>query len=127
LSYEDEEEPLAPVQEVPRPCDRCGAGNIEYLQGNKLQTPLCAEVQMAFGLIAWLCHDCRKQWHKFFKNLEMHREYTLMQVRIEFWRARIGPQTPEEELQQGLDLVSSLEDLELKINEIANEWLIVEH
>ena len=125
MSYEDENE-REQIQEVPRPCDRCGAGNIEYLQQNRIQAPLCAEVQMAFGLIAWLCHDCRKQWHKYFKNLELNRKYTLMQVEIEFWRARLGPGAHESELTRGLNLVNSLEDLELNINEIANEWLIVE-
>ena len=118
MSYDD-----CPI-EVPRPCDRCGAGNIEYVQSNRFPAALCGEVQMAFGLIAWLCHDCRKQWHKTFKNLPLHREYVIKQLEIEFWRARVGESTPVEELERGKTIVNQLEDMELKINEIANEWLI---
>jgi hypothetical protein len=87
---------------------------------------LCAEVQMAFGLIAWLCHDCRKTWHKYYKSLPQHREYMLQQIEIEFWRCRLGPTTPDTELEHGKNLINNLEDLELKINEIANQWLIME-
>lgn len=119
MSFDD-----SPIREYPRPCDRCGAGNVEYMDDNKFQSVLCAEVQLAFGLIAWLCHDCRKQWHKDFKILPLNREYTIKQLEIEFWRARVGESTPVEELEHGKGLVNEIEDMELKINEIANEWLL---
>lgn len=113
------------IREIPRPCDRCGAGNVEYAK-DRIRAALCGEVQMAFGLIAWLCHDCRKQWHKSYRDLPLHREYVLCQVEIEFWRARLGTTTPDSELERGINLANRLEDLELKINEIANHWLIME-
>jgi hypothetical protein len=110
---------------VPRPCDRCGAGNIEYLpEDNKITNALCAEVQLAFGLIAWLCHDCRKHWHVFIKNHPSNRHYMIVQLELEFWKARIGPFTPIESLEDGKRLINIVEDLENRINEIANEWMI---
>ena len=110
---------------VPRPCDRCGTGNIEYVpDDNKITNSLCAEVQMAFGLIAWLCHDCRKQWHVFIKNHKCSRQMLLIQLELEFWKARIGPDTNKSELSEGLRLLNIVEDLEIAINNLANEWLI---
>lgn len=110
---------------VPRPCDRCGAGNIEYMQeDNKIVNALCAEVQMAFGLIAWLCHDCRKQWHTFIKNHRCNREILIVQLELEFWKARVGPMSHPEQLEEGKRLLNIVEDMEIAINELANEWLI---
>ena len=110
---------------IPRPCDRCGAGNIEYMgENNKILNPLCAEVQLAFGLITWLCHDCRKQWHQCIKNHPNNRQYVITQLELEFWKARVGPFTPVEALEEGKRLINIIEDLELSINEVANEWLI---
>lgn len=109
---------------IPRPCDRCGAGNLEYNEDNKIINALCAEVQMAFGLIAWLCHDCRKQWHMFIKNHDYNRHILIAQLELEFWKARIGQLTHIDELTEGKRLLNIIEDLENKINDIANEWLI---
>jgi hypothetical protein len=45
-------------------------------------------------------------------------------MRLEFWKARIGPETPEEEVEVGIRLLHAIDDLELKINEVAQTWLI---
>ena len=48
----------------------------------------------------------------------------IVQLELEFWKARIGPFTPIESLEEGKRLINIVEDLENRINEIANEWMI---
>ena len=114
------------MQVIPKPCSRCGAGTIDedYQEEQKIEAVLCGEVQMAFGLIAWLCHQCRRDWHRQMKEHPLQREYSILQLKLEFWRNRIGPDTPDEKLDEGLKLVNAIEDMELKINNFANEWLM---
>ena len=111
---------------VPRPCDKCGAGDIEYTKHKPKEHPLCREVQMAFGLVAWLCIDCRREWHKFVKNHELNRKYMKAQMALEFWKARVCPTTPPESLEEGIKLIMEVDDLELLLNDEANKWLINE-
>jgi len=115
------------IQVIPKPCSRCGSGSFdeEYDEEQKVEAILCAEVQMAFGLIAWLCHNCRREWHIAMKVHPLQREYALTQLKLDFWRSRLGPDTPDEKLEEGIELLNKVEDLELKINEFANEWLVI--
>lgn len=110
---------------IPRPCDRCGAGNMEYAGDETIMSPLCAEVQIAFGLIGWLCHDCRKNWHTYIKNHSCHRKIMQAQLELEYWRSmlRAGSSTLPS-LEEGKRLMDRVEDLELEANEIANRWMI---
>ena len=108
---------------VPRPCDRCGAGNVEYAEDETMTAPLCAEVRIAFGLIGWLCHDCRKNWHMYIKNHRCHRMVMQAQLDLEYWRSRLAT-SPPPSLEEGKRLVDRVEDLELEVNEIANQWMI---
>lgn len=112
---------------VPKPCSRCGAGIVDEDYNDddkKVQAALCGEVQMAFGLIAWLCHECRRQWHRSIKEHRLHREYMRASLALDFWKSRIGPGTDNSELDKGLRLLDIVEDLELEINNFANEWLM---
>lgn len=118
-------------------CDRCGAcDNMQdhnpyqedygHDEEDKEDTvpAMCAEVHVAFGLVSWLCHDCRKEYHRFAKNHPLNKEYGEAALRLEFWKARVGPETPEDSIDEGIRLWQKVEELELKMNEIANHWLI---
>jgi len=121
-----------------RACERCGnfdvrsdgGGPFDGMESNDEETneripALCSEVQMAFGLLAWLCHDCRKAYFKMSKNHELTREYGEASLRLEFWKARIGENTPKSEVVEGLELWQMVDSLERKMNDFANEWLII--
>jgi hypothetical protein len=85
---------------------------------------MCTEVQIAFGLLAWLCHDCRKAWHKQMKEHPLHKEFSEAQLKLEFWKARVGPMTPSFLLEEGLIALREVIELERKANDFANQWLI---
>lgn len=120
-------------------CDRCGACDHAPSHDNPYQEDygvrddsedsvpaMCAEVHVAFGLVSWLCHDCRKEYHRFAKNHPLNQEYGEAALRLEFWKARVGPETPEDQIDEGIRLWKAVEELELRINEAANEWLITD-
>ena len=118
---------------VGKPCDRCGAfdgkqvnlyGDGEGLDEEERESAMCAEVHVAFGLISWLCHNCRKEYHRFTKNHPLDQKYSEATLRLEFWKARIGPDTPQEMIDDGIELLRAMEALESGINESANRWLI---
>lgn len=120
-----------------KPCDRCGACDDDgrnsnpygedFEQDDHDQEPaMCAEVHVAFGLVSWLCHNCRKEYHRFAKNHPLNQEYGEAALRLEFWKARVGPETPPDSIEEGLELWRKVEQLELGINESANEWLITD-
>lgn len=103
-----------------KPCGRCGAGDAEYGE-----TPAyCAEVEVAFGLLAWLCFDCRKEYHRFAKNHQLNKQYGEALLRLEFWRDTISPDTPPEEIEVGIKLWNIVDDLQSKVNDVANQWMI---
>ena len=118
-----------------RPCVRCG--NADKL-GGSMGAPdewkdddedekipaLCSEVQMAFGLIGWLCHDCRREYFRIAKDSPLTQAYGEAAFKLEFWKARVGPDTPAEALEEGLELWREVEKIELKVNLAANQWLI---
>jgi hypothetical protein len=111
-------------QERPiRPCDRCGCGAGDEADMQRPE-PMMGEIQLAFGLTTWICHDCRKDWHRIFKEHPLNRRYSHASLELEFWKARVGENTPQEELKKGLELFDKIEDLELEINKAANEWLL---
>jgi len=118
--HEDDEGYRDPFTDPPvRCCDRCGAGD-----DKSKPNPMCGEVQLAFGLVSWICHDCRKDWHRMFKGHELQKAYAHASFELEFWKARVGTKTPEDQLAKGLELWDKVDDLEMKINEVANQWLI---
>lgn len=125
---EEQEQPFdgMPQGFKPRPCDKCGAGNLDYTTDGAKEHPLCREVQLAFGLVAWLCMDCRKAWHKHVKNHPLNREYMKAQMKLEFWKARISPASRDSDLDEGTNLLLAVDELELQLNDEANKWLIVE-
>lgn len=104
---------------VIRCCERCGSGN-----DKSKPDAMLGEVQLAFGLVSWICHDCRKDWHRMFKSHALQRNYSEASMRLEFWKARVGPDTPPEAVNEGIKLLFAMDDLELKINSIAQTWLV---
>lgn len=106
-----------------RTCERCGCGSDDDADMERPE-PMCAEVQLAFGLTSWVCFDCRKDWHRIFKEHPLNRKYSHATLRLEFWKARVGQGTSPEEVEEGIELYDAVEDLELEINRAANEWLV---
>jgi len=108
----------------PRPCDKCGAGNLDYTISSPKEHPLCREIQLAFGLVAWLCIDCRKSWCVYIKNHPLNRDYMKAQIKLEFWKSRVSPASREDDLIEGTNLLLAVDELELQLNDEANKWLI---
>lgn len=104
-----------------RPCERCGAVESDEFTENSYH-PMCHEVQIAYGVLAWLCFDCRKSWYKIIKCQKLSKEYAETSLRFEHWKATIS--TKNNDVLDGLSLWQSLDKLEIKLNEFANEWLI---
>lgn len=109
-----------------RPCDRCGAGTFDHDEYNEkiIEHPLCSEFQMAYGVIAWLCLNCRKDWLKVIEKQSLNTQFTEAQFRLEFWRARVGSNTPEDAVEVGLQLVRNVAQIERQISLLAHEWLV---
>jgi len=117
-----------------KPCGRCGAGDSEY--GD--QPAYCAEVEVAFGLLAWLCFDCRKEYHRFAKSHPLNKEYGVALLSLEYWRDTIESPSIEDRdmerlnldmkgkspLQIGIALWNNVDDIQNKVNEVANQWMI---
>lgn len=110
---------------VPRPCDRCGAGNLdsEYMSEDIIQ-PLCIEYQIADGAIAWLCFDCRKAWISEIDNSEISDQYEEASFKLEFWKVRVNKNTTEDEIEKGLVLYKEVTRLSKEISKLANRWLV---
>ena len=113
-----------------KPCERCGAFDgkaddsyKEFGQDDK-EPSMCSEVHVAFGLISFLCYNCRKEYHRFAKGHPHNRKYGEIMLRLEFWKDRVGSDTRPESIDEGLQYFHEIEDLELKINEVANHWFI---
>jgi len=104
-----------------RPCERCGAAESDEFEDS--YHPMCHEVQIAYGVLAWLCFDCRKSWHKVIKCQKISKEYAEKSLRFEHWKATVASDNGGN-VDDGLNLWQSLDKLEIKLNEFANEWLI---
>jgi hypothetical protein len=85
---------------------------------------LCSEVRLAYGLVAWLCHDCRKEYFRETKNHPLSEKYGEASLRLEFWKARIGPGTSADGIEEGLKLWKIVEGIEREINAVACKWLV---
>jgi len=101
-----------------RCCERCGDGdNMERPE------PMLAEVHLAFGVVCWICFNCRKDWHRMFKEHPQSKVYTHAQIKMELWKTRcdLGKIDKPDE---GIKLMDEIEDIEIEINQLANAWLI---
>lgn len=107
----------------PRPCERCGATLDTEDYGSEKYHPMCAETQIAYGIIAWMCFECRKSWHREMKNQMLSKQYSEASLRFEYWKAVIAAKG-EGNIEEGLRLWRDLDAIEVKLNNFANEWLI---
>jgi len=103
-----------------RPCERCGAEEDDY--DSKPDT-MCTEVQMAFGVLAWLCFDCRKKWHQAMKSQILSKQYSEASLRFEHWKLVVAA-NGSGTIDDGIRLWQNLDALELKLNNFSHEWLI---
>ena len=108
-----------------RPCERCGVTlNLEYsIQSANSYDPMCMEVVLAYGILAWLCFDCRKDWHKVYKSHRLSKEYSEASIRLEHWRSLLTA-GKDVQIDDGIKLWSNIDSLEMRLNNYANEWLI---
>src|SRR4051812_8674224 len=107
---------------APRPCDRCGCGDTTPY-GDGQQQPLCCEFQLGYGIISWLCFDCRRAWIKIMEANQLGQQYSEKAFELEFWKNRVGETTPESEFTRGLQLYRELCDVEKRIKNFATGWL----
>lgn len=115
------------IQFIPRPCDRCGAGTIDDDYSNdRIITPLCAEFQMASGVIAWLCLNCRRDWHKALDAHKLSIDYEQASLEFEVWKMRVSidKKFDSNDMLKGHELLQKVSKLEKDINLFANEWLV---
>lgn len=107
-----------------RPCERCGASE-EYVEEYGKPDPMCAEIAVAYGVIAWLCFDCRKAWHSKMKSEMLSKQYSEATLRFEHWKA-VTAASGTGDIEEGLTLWRQLDTIEAKLNALANEWLIAD-
>lgn len=108
-----------------RPCDRCSAGSnwdsdSEY---NQSLPAYCTEVHIGFGIVSWLCFDCRKGFHVFMRDSPLMRDHSKVSMELDFWKARINHDTPDDYLIKGQTLLERIELLESCINHNIDKWL----
>jgi hypothetical protein len=122
----------------PRPCERCGAGEIDpddfmhneweeeshKTPADLKEAPMCSEFHMAYGMVTWLCYKCRSDWHREIDKNALSEQYAEAQLSLDFWKARVGPESTEEDLQKGIDLLQLCTRIEKEINSFANNWLV---
>lgn len=102
-----------------RPCERCG--NVSDIS-NYL---MCQEIVMAHGVVAWICFDCRKEWHKVSKNQKLSVEYSEASLRFEYWKSKLVA-CGEGSFEDGLEAWRALDKLEIKLSSLASQWLITD-
>lgn len=110
------------INTKPRPCERCGA-TLESEYGCEQYHPMCSETVLAYGVVSWICYDCRKDWHSESKDQQLSREYSEASLRFEFWKASVHAKG-EGDVEEGLRLWRILDELEVKLNRFASEWLV---
>lgn len=106
---------------IPRPCERCEATlqNAEY---GSAYNPMCAETQIAHGVITWLCFDCRKAWHYQLKKSNLTKEYSIASLKLEHWKTLLAFQGMVT-LEEGLKLWNDLDAIESRLSAFASQWL----
>lgn len=107
----------------PRPCERCGAVLDHEEYGAERYHPMCNETVIAYGVVTWICYDCRKDWYREAKDQQLSREYSEASLRYEFWKDTVAAKG-EGDVEEGLRLWRALDALEVKLNKFASEWLI---
>ncbi len=108
---------------TPRPCDRCNCGGSATYELEGQQQPLCYEFQLGYGIISWLCFDCRRTWIKVMEASKLSDLYQEKAFELEFWKSRVGESTPAAELSTGLGLYRELCELEKRVKNFATGWL----
>lgn len=106
-----------------RACERCGADDTSDYESDNRPAAMCGEIQIAYGVIAWLCFDCRKQWHAKIRNEMLSKQYSETTLRFEHWKAVVAAKG-DGDIEEGLGYWRQLDQLETKLNALAHEWLI---
>lgn len=100
-----------------RKCDRCPADD-----SYENQSSLCAETQLAYNTVAWLCLECRHEWLGIVKRHPIAKRYSEAAFRLEYYKTKLGA-TGEGTLEDGLALWRELDDLETQLIAMAEKWL----
>lgn len=112
------------IEYLPRPCDRCGAGSDSGQFEPSITHPMCQEFQLAYGVVAYLCFECRSQWHKVIDLHEASDRYSEAKFKLEFWQAQVSAGSPEHRrVEDGLRLWKDVRNIEEEIRKMASRWL----
>lgn len=108
-------------------CERCKAAPEKEGYDNQISQESAAalriaEVQTNFGILWVMCIDCRKEWVKHLNNSPTMKEYSRNGFRLEHWRIA-HRKTGKEDVEVGLKLVDTLNDLDAKLYEEALAWM----
>ena len=106
-----------------RACDRCSGGGWGADSEFDQAPSHCTEINMGFGVLAWLCLDCRKSFYSLMRNDELLKSHGIISMKLDFWRGRISHDTKDEYLEIGLGLLSEINSLESLINDRIENWL----
>jgi hypothetical protein len=106
-----------------RACERCGAIDGSDYDSDDRPAAMCVEIQIAYGVMAWLCFDCRKQWYSKIRSEMLSKQYSETTLRFEHWKALVAAKG-KGDIEDGLNLWRQLDELENKLNALAHEWLI---
>lgn len=110
-----------------KPCDRCNSGggwsNNDESSYSADVPPYCAEVQLGFGIISWLCLDCRKSFRRLMLSDSLMTSHAMVSLKLDFWKTRVHHTTPDSYLEAGLNLLSELESIESLVNDNVIKWL----
>ena len=108
----------------PRPCERCCATiDTDFgSDGSENYHPMCTEIVLAYGVVSWICYDCRKDWHRVINENPLTKEYSEVSLRYDYWKATVAA-SGQGDVEFGLQLWKQLDDLERKLNNFANQWI----
>ncbi len=118
------------MSKVP-PCERCkqsepkdygpGMGDTDEEDASLLLT----EIDLAPGVLAWLCHGCRVRWRAVCCGHELFDRYAESQFRLNHWKVihEIGG---EGDVEKGLTMLNVLGAIELELGKFARRFLRID-
>lgn len=119
------------------PCDRCGKHEPVDLGGTQGSDWGAAsddpskwslrmgEMEVAPGLVCWVCHTCRFEWRSLTFGHELFIRYSEAMFALSHFRAAHNA-TGEKSLQVGLELLRKTDKIEGEINEFARRFMKID-
>jgi len=102
-------------------CERCHAAPDDYDDKASAQIRL-GEVQTNYGILTFLCFDCRREWQRVINSSPVMREYSETAFRLEHWRV-YHPRTGQGDVEAGVQFVRKLNELDEKLYNETVSWI----